>query len=99
MNIVSVKKAVVAAVASVALLASADVSAPQWECEMTIAGYAGSTTLANFPLLVKISPARISGFSYDDCAAGGADISFTDTNGLKLSHEVDTWNPDGESLV
>ena len=62
-------------------------------------GYAGSTALANFPVLVRISEAAIDGFDYDDCATGGADISFSLPDGTVLPHEIESWNPDGESLV
>ena len=72
---------------------------PICQCEMTVGGYAGSTALANFPVLVRISPERIDGFKYADCQPNGADISFTDTDGNALAHEVDTWDSEGESRV
>jgi len=74
---------------------------PKYQSEMTVAGYSGATTLENFPVLVRISEARIEGFDYDDCASDGSDISFAaDSEGLNvLSFEIDTWNPEGESLV
>ena len=72
---------------------------PLCQCEMTVGGYAGSTALENFPVLVRISPERIGGFTYGDCQPNGADISFTDMDGNVLAHEVATWNTDGESLV
>ena len=72
---------------------------PLYRCEMTVDGYSGTSTLTDFPLLVRISPTAIDKFTYGDCAENGADISFTDADGNVLPHEVDTWNPDGESLV
>ena len=75
-------------------------AAPLYQCPLTVSGYAeGKAALADFPVLVRISTA-INGFSYGDCAAGGADISFTSEDGETVyPHEVDTWNPNGESLV
>ena len=55
--------------------------------------------VAGFPVLVRLSSA-IDGFSYSDFRKeGGADLAFTDARGNVLPHEIDTWNPDGESLV
>ena len=63
-------------------------------------GYAGSETLANFPVLVKISESGIPGFRYADCKKpGGADLRFADASGNLLASEVDTWNTNGVSLV
>lgn len=73
---------------------------PQFRSTMTISGYAGSSELVDFPVLVKISPELIPGFRYADCATGGADVSFASADGATVyPHEIDTWNPDGESLV
>ena len=80
-------------------LCTAAFAAPQKAADITVSGYTGSTTLENFPLLVRISPTRISGFSYADCAASGADISFKDAAGNVLAREIDTWDTAGESLV
>ncbi len=87
----------IAAVA-VAFATSAN-AAPERCALLRVAGFTGYSTLENYPLLVRLSPARISGFSYADCAAGGADISFTLPDGTLLPHEIDTWNTDGDSLV
>ena len=66
---------------------------------ITVPGYSGSTTLGNFPVLVKLTAGSPVGFAYDDCAAGGADIRFADADGNLIPHEVDTWNTAGTSLV
>ncbi|MBQ6925138.1 MAG: hypothetical protein IJQ73_10900 [Kiritimatiellae bacterium] len=88
------------AIVSAALAAASAFALPRKAAEITVSGYTGASTLENFPVLVRISPERISGFSYADCAEGGADISFVASDGETiLAHEVDTWNPDGESLV
>ena len=62
-------------------------------------GYAGSTTLTDFPALVKISEFNGSGFRYANCAADGADLRFADAEGNLIPHEIDTWDPTGTSLV
>jgi len=67
--------------------------------DITVSGYAGSTTLANFPVLVRLAANSPSGFNYADCAADGSDLRFADANGDLIPHEIDTWNTSGESLV
>jgi hypothetical protein len=74
-------------------------AAPTFRAQVTASGYKGSTPLADFPALMRISPSTISGFSYSACAANGSDISFALADGTVLPHEIDTWNPDGESLA
>ena len=82
-----------------AMAATVSIAAPQKAADLVVSGYTGSTTLENFPILVRISSTRISGFSYADCAVGGTDISFRDANDTVLDFEVDTWNTSGDSLV
>ena len=75
-------------------------AAPAYQAQITASGYAGESTLTDFPVLVRISPSTISGFAYAQCAdAGGADLSFALADGTVLSHEIDTWNTEGESTV
>ena len=82
-----------------ALAASLSFATPTRTADITVSGYDGSTPLANFPVLVRVSPTTIDGFSYADCAADGSDIAFVDANGIALPREIDTWNTSGESLV
>ena len=85
---------------TIAVLAAASAFAlPRKAAEITVSGYTGASTLENFPVLVRISPERISGFSYADCAAGGADISFALADDTALPHEIDTWDSSGESFA
>lgn len=66
--------------------------------EVTFSGYAGSTTLENFPVLVRVSAAN--GFAYSKFAdANGGDLRFSDADGNLLPSEIDTWDTTGESLV
>lgn len=67
--------------------------------DITISGYAGSTPLANFPVLVRLAANSPDGFDYADCAADGSDLRFADANGDLIPHEIDTWKTDGTSLV
>ena len=77
-----------------------DPSSYEKAIEITFPGYSGTTALANFPVLVKLSEDEIYGFHYSDFKKGnGRDLCFTDVNGNLLAHEVDTWNPSGESTV
>ena len=65
----------------------------------TVSGYTGESTLENFPVLVRLSTA-ISGFSYGDFDdPNGADLLFMDAEGNAIPHEIETWDPAGESLV
>ena len=68
---------------------------------MTIAPASGqvTSTLTNFPVLVRLSSARQSGFNPSDCGANGADLRFALADGTLLAHEIDTWSLSGESLV
>ena len=54
--------------------------------------------VSKFPALVRLSE-RIEGFSYADFPKNGAELVFADESGRVLPCEIDTWNPDGESLV
>lgn len=55
-------------------------------------------TLSGFVALVRLSE-NIEGFSYSDFQSGGADLVFAAPDGSILPHEIDTWDPTGESLV
>ena len=65
---------------------------------ITFPGYAGTSSLANFPVLVQLNT-DINGFSYGDFLSGDNDIRFTDIGGTELSYEIDTWNPSGTSML
>ena len=62
-------------------------------------GYTGTTELANFPVLVRLSSA-LNQFKYEACKLpNGGDLRFSDENGNLLPSEVELWNTNGESLV
>lgn len=59
----------------------------------------GEQAFENFPVLVRLS-ADIKDFDYADFEIeGGGDMIFTDDEGTILSHEIDTWDTTGTSLV
>jgi len=93
---------VCAAVAFCAASASATIIDPSnYNRSMTIAPASGqvTSTLANFPILVRLSSARQNGFDPAECGTNGADLRFALADGTLLSHEIDTWNASGESFV
>ena len=55
-------------------------------------------SVADMPVLVRLSTA-LTGFDYADFELAGGDMLFVDADGQALPHEIDTWNPNGESLV
>ena len=64
--------------------------------EMTV-NYTPTASVEGFPVLVRLNSSRID---YADVKNAGADLKFTDASGETVyPHEVDTWNPAGESLV
>ena len=77
--------------------------------KLQVNGYAGTTTLTNFPVLVRISESGLGGFMYSDMkypnntsktdSSYYRDLCFTDEEGNKLPYEIDSWSKGGESLV
>ena len=67
------------------------------KAKITFGGYAGESTLTNFPALVRLAE-DMGGFSYADCAqANGGDVRFTLGDGLELASECVKWDRAGES--
>ena len=68
--------------------------------QITFSGYTNGVTLADFPVLVRLST-NIPGFSYAQFISpnSGADLRFTSANGRELPFQIDQWNPAGESQV
>ncbi len=75
--------------------------------KLQVSGYTGSETLADFPVLVRVSEAGIAGFQYEDTSSWnkthdttyGYDLAFFAEDGTRLASEVDTWVHEGESLA
>ena len=78
-----------------------DTSVFSKQVEFTVSGYAGSSTLADFPVAVRLAAGSPTGFRYADMAdpASGSELRFADGSGDSLSYEIEQWNPDGASLV
>lgn len=66
---------------------------------IVVSGYAGSSALTNFPILVKLAAGQPFGFDYADCAADGSDMRFAASDGTMLSHEIESWDTNGTSYV
>jgi len=67
---------------------------------LLVTGYTGSTTLADFPVLVRLSPALVPGFDPAEMLSPPhGDLRFSTPDGRILSHEVERWDPLGTSLV
>ena len=70
--------------------------------QLEVAGYdASKPALSDFPVLVRIANDSPSGFAYSQLQSPstGADLCFIDMGGNGLPFEIDTWDPDGTSLV
>ena len=62
---------------------------------LTVSGYKNSTTLTDFPVLVRV-PSSISLL----CGPDGSAMRFYAADGVtELAHEIDTWNYGGDSCV
>lgn len=85
------------AVVAFTLIKSAS-GVPSHTLPITVSGYTGEAPLENFPVLVRLSE-EISGFDYDLCAADGRDVAFAIEDGTRLSHEIESWDTRGESLI
>ena len=73
-----------------------------WGAQLTVAGYdSEKAALADFPVLVRVSPSAVSGFQYSQMvdSEAGSDLCFVGMDGAGLPFEIDTWNTNGESLV
>ena len=61
----------------------------------------GDKSATDLPVLVRLSES-IDGFKYSDLASDGSNLAFGVDDGTEITvypHEIDTWNPEGESLV
>ena len=67
--------------------------------KLMVAGYTGTETLQNFPVLVRISTS-LGDFEYSRMRSQkGGDLAFFALDGTRLASEVDTWTTSGTSLV
>jgi len=82
---------------STANLIALDTANYRFRISMTASGYDGEGSLDNFPVLVRLSSA-IPGFDAST-VSDPSEIRFADANGNLIPHEIDTWDPDGESTI
>ena len=64
--------------------------------DLYCSGYTGTEPLVNFPVYVTV-PDCVPSFKYEDAAADGSDIWFSDATGNVLASEMDTWKISGHS--
>ena len=76
-----------------------DPESSPYKVNFTTTGYTGSSTLNQFPVLIKFDTG-ISGFSYNSFASATAgDLRFYGSNGEELPYEIESWDTSGESRV
>lgn len=87
--------------ASSMLSAAEDLSLWANTALLNLSGYTASETLADFPVLVRLSPATLPGFAYEQILSPPhGDLRFSTPDGEEiLSHEVENWNPAGVSSI
>jgi len=71
-----------------------------WKSEISLDGYSGSSTLTNFPVLIKLG-SNIPNFDYADVeAADGSDLRFTDADrSVVLPYEIEVWDTNATSYI
>ena len=79
-------------------LARLDVRAYGKTSEVSVSN-ASTQILFNFPVLLRVSGERVSGLRTRQIGEEGYGLAFGTEDNTLLHYEVDTWNPDGESLV
>ncbi len=85
--------------AHVVTVQAADFSSWARRMPIQFSGYTRTEPLTNFPVLVVLGT-NIALFSYADFHDTNADLRFTDASQTnELNYEVETWDPNGRSLV
>lgn len=64
--------------------------------DLVFAGFTGSEAVTDFPVLVVLTPDRVS--NYAGFAADGSDLRFK-SGDLSLPYEVEKWDPAGSSAI
>lgn len=67
-----------------------------WSYRKNITLKNSSTTLSNFPVMIKLNSSRID---YAKVQNAGQDLRFTDNSGNILPHEIELWNSSGTSII
>ncbi len=72
---------------------------PTKRVTIDLSGLAQPTeTLVDFPVMIRLPDPSFPEFSYADCSPDGLDVVFTAMDGTPLAHELEQWNPAGESI-
>ena len=96
-NVLKCVSVVLASVLSLAAFGDAGLGDFRCSVPFTVLTDLAGATEEGMPVLVRLSENSPVGFSYDDCDP--AQMRFGDATLQPLPFEVDTWNPQGESLV
>ena len=90
---------VVMGVAIGGMLSAFAAAVPSQSATFTVNGYKGASTLSDYPVLVRLSKAALTGGESATFSSDGADLRAYDASGNEIPHEIETWNPDGESAI
>lgn len=64
--------------------------------QLTVNATTIGSNLSNLPVLVRLDSTRID---YSETQGSGADLRFYDESGNLLSHEIESWNSGGTSIL
>ncbi len=67
-----------------------------WSRRRELAVHGVTTSLANYPVLLKLDVTRVDYSAVQDL---GQDLRFTDQSGNLLPHEIERWDESGTSIV
>jgi hypothetical protein len=71
----------------------------RYQLRIDFTNYHRGEVLTNFPVLVVLNT-NIPGFNYDSfLSPAGADLRFRAPGGGALNHEIERWNPAGDSFI
>lgn len=73
-----------------------DLSVFEKVTDVQVSGAQGEKSIAHVAVPVRLSSSNIN---YADFSANGADLRVVDAVGNLLAHEIEIWDPTGESLV
>ena len=90
---------VVMGVAIGGMLSAFAAAVPSQSATFTVNGYKGASTLSDYPVLVRLSKAALTGGASATFSEDGADLRAYDASGNEIPHEIETWDPSGESAI
>ena len=69
---------------------SAFAAVPSQSATFTVNGYKGASTLSDYPVLVRLSKAALTGGASATFSSDGADLRAYDASGNEIPHEIET---------